>query len=189
ISMGFFMLRQAHFVYECYRGGIRAKPCLIEFLTYVVFFPSIIAGPLERFPNFAGQVRNAFSWAHVSGGVERIIIGCFKKVIVADVLIGTLLPPAGMAEAGFAGASWGATLFACAVKFLQVYFDFSGYTDIALGTARLFGFRLMENFNYPLLRPNLAEFWRACNMSLSTFARDYVYFPLLAKYRNTVFAL
>ena len=188
ISIGFFVLRQAHFVYERYRGSM--KPAgLLEFLTYVFFFPTVIAGPLERFDRLRAQVRNTFAWIDLSEGVERIVLGCFKKFIVADVLLAALLPPALTTQSGFEEASWGVVLFACATRFLYVYFDFSGYTDIALGTARLFGFKLIENFNYPLLRSNLAEFWRAWHISLSTFARDYVYFPLLARYRNSTLAV
>lgn len=130
-----------------------------------------------------------FHWAHLTYGAERIVVGCFKKFVVADLLIAALLPPPALTAAAFENASWGAALFACLAKFLYVYFDFSGYTDMALGTARLFGIELMENFNFPWLRSNLAEFWRAWHISLSSFAPDYVYFPLLVSSRNTLLAL
>jgi len=188
ISVGFFALRQAHFVYECYRGGIK-RAGLLEYLTYVFFFPAIIAGPLERFPRLVGQFRNKLGWTDLTEGAERIVIGCVKKFVIADLLIAAFLPPASVTQSAFQELSWGTALFACLMKFLHVYFDFSGYTDMAIGTARLFGIRLMENFNHPLLRSNLVEFWRAWHISLSTFARDYVYFPLLVSSRNTVLAL
>ena len=188
VSIGFFVLRQVHFVYECYRRGIR-QAGLLEFLAYIFFFPTIIAGPLERFSHLSGQIHATFSWDHLTHGAERIVVGGLKKFVVADLLIAALLPPDAMTRTAFQDEPWSTVLFACLVKFLYVYFDFSGYTDMAIGTARLFGIQVMENFNFPLLRSNLAEFWRAWHISLSSFARDYVYFPLLVTWRNTVFAL
>ena len=182
------MLGSVHFVYECYRRGIR-QAGLLEFLAYIFFFPTIIAGPLERFSHLSGQIHATFSWDHLTHGAERIVVGGLKKFVVADLLIAALLPPDAMTRTAFQDEPWSTVLFACLVKFLYVYFDFSGYTDMAIGTARLFGIQVMENFNFPLLRSNLAEFWRAWHISLSSFARDYVYFPLLVTWRNTVFAL
>ena len=189
VSLGFFALRQAHFVVECYRGTIKhANP--ITFLAYVLFFPTLVAGPLERFPSFANQVTNArLSWDHFAVAGERLISGALKKFVIADGLLNAALPPDDLTQSGFADVTWWTILFACAMKFLFVYFDFSGYTDMARGTARLFGIELIPNFNFPLFRSNLAQFWRAWHMSLSSFLRDYVYFPAIAKYRNTVVPL
>ena len=188
VSVGFFVMRQVHFVYESYRGGIKRRG-LLEFIAYVVYFPTIIAGPIERFPRFVEQIGVDFDRECLTRGAERILVGTFKKFVVADLLITSMLPPDELTRSGFHGVPWSVTIFACSMKFLYVYFDFSGYTDMAIGTSRLFGIRVMENFNFPLLRSNLAEFWRAWHMSLASMARDYVYFPLLVKYRHTVVAL
>jgi alginate O-acetyltransferase complex protein AlgI len=122
-------------------------------------------------------------------GLERIVLGAIKKFLLADLLLSALMPPAGMTGEALAAQPWHMVLFACFVKFLMTYCDFSGYTDMALGTARLFGIKLMENFNFPLLRSNLAEFWRAWHISLSGFARDYVYFYVLGRWRKPGLAL
>lgn len=189
VSLGFFALRQSHFVFECYRGGIKqVSPAAL--LAYILFFPSLVAGPLERFPNFIKQATNArLSWDHFTVAGERLITGALKKFIIADGILAAALPPNDLTQSGFSDVTWWTILFACTIKLLYVYFDFSGYTDMARGTARLFGIELIPNFNFPLFRSNLAQFWRGWHMSLSSFLRDYVYFPLIAKYRNTVVPL
>jgi alginate O-acetyltransferase complex protein AlgI len=189
ISLGFFALRQSHFIFECYRGGIKHVD-FVSYVTYIVFFPSLIAGPLERFPKFVTQVTQArLSWDHFGVATERLIVGALKKFVVADGLIAAALPPVSLTQNGFTDVTWATLVFACTAKFLYVYFDFAGYTDMARGTARLFGIELIPNFNFPLLRSNLAEFWRSWHISLSSFLRDYLYFPLVVKYRNTVVPL
>ena len=189
VSLGFFALRQSHFVFECYRGGIKQAD-FVSYVAYVLFFPSLIAGPLERFPKFINQVNQArLGWDHFGIAAERLIGGALKKFVIADGLITAALPSAGLTQSGFSDVTWWTLVFACTAKLLYVYFDFSGYTDMARGTARLFGIELIPNFNFPLLRSNLAEFWRGWHISLSSFLRDYIYFPLVAKYRNTVVPL
>ena len=189
ISLGFFALRQSHFVYECYRGGIKQADFL-SYIAYVTFFPTLIAGPLERFPKFVDQVRQArFGWDHFGVAAERLIGGALKKFVIADGFIAAALPPTSLTDNSFVDVTWWTLVFACTAKLLYVYLDFSGYTDMARGTARLFGIELIRNFNFPLLRSNLAEFWRSWHMSLSSFLRDYIYFPFVAKYRNTVVPL
>ncbi len=189
ISLGFFALRQSHFLFECYRGGIKNAD-FASYVAYIFFFPSLIAGPLERYPKFISQVTNArLGWDHFGVAAERLTSGAFKKFVIADGLIAAALPPADFSQTAFADVSWWSLVFACTAKFLYVYFDFAGYTDMARGTARLFGIELIPNFNFPLLRSNLAEFWRSWHISLSSFLRDYIYFPLVVKYRNTVVPL
>jgi alginate O-acetyltransferase complex protein AlgI len=189
LSLGFFALRQSHFVFECYRGGIKDAD-FGSYIAYVSFFPTLVAGPLERFPKFVNQVNQArFGWDHLGVAAERLIGGALKKFVIADGFIAAALPPANLSDNGFADVTWWTLVFACTAKLLYVYFDFSGYTDMARGTARLFGIELIRNFNFPLLRSNLAEFWRGWHISLSSFLRDYIYFPLVAKYRNTVVPL
>jgi len=188
ISIGFFVLRQLHLVYECYRGNIKTLD-LTAWAAYVFFMPTLIAGPLARQPQFLQAVGTPFSADHLRHGVELLLIGAFKKFVLADLLMSALLPPSTWAQAGFPDASWTALALACLTKFLYVYFDFSGYTDMARGTARLIGIELPENFNQPLLKANLAEFWRSWHMSLASFARDYVYFPTLVRTRRPALAI
>jgi D-alanyl-lipoteichoic acid acyltransferase DltB (MBOAT superfamily) len=189
VSLGFFALRQSHFVYECYRGGIKQAD-FISFVAYILFFPTLVAGPLERFPKFVNEVTNArLGWDHFAIAAERLVGGAFKKFFIADGILTAALPPDSVSQSAFSEVHWWTLAFACSVKLLYVYFDFSGYTDMARGTARLFGIELIPNFNFPLFRSNLAEFWRGWHISLSSFLREYVYFPLVAKYRNTVLPL
>jgi len=188
LSIGFFVLRQLHLIYECYRGTVTALSPE-AWAAYVFFVPTLIAGPLARYPEIHQQVEAQFSISHISSGFELLLIGAFKKFIVADLLLAPLLPPTAWASDGFPDASWSALAIACATKFLHVYFDFSGYTDMARGTAKLLAIDLPQNFNFPLLKPNLAEFWRSWHMSLASFVRDYVYFPLLVSTRNAALAI
>lgn len=188
ISIGFFVLRQLHLIYECYRGGIKTLD-LTAWVAYVFFMPTLIAGPLARQPQFLQAVSTPFSADHLRYGIELLLIGAFKKFVLADLLMNALLPQSSWAQAGFPDASWSALALACLTKFLYVYFDFSGYTDMARGTARLIGIELPENFDAPLLKVNLAEFWRSWHMSLASFARDYVYFPTLVRTRRPALAI
>jgi len=152
---------------------------LIQFLTYVAFFPQLVAGPIERAKTLLPQFEKAryFKYEFAVKGVHQIIWGFFKKVVIADncaVLVNQIFNQ----EAGYGGSSsllliLGAVLFA-----FQIYGDFSGYSDIAIGTAKLFGVQLMKNFDYPYFSRDIAEFWRKWHISLSTWFKDYVYFPL-----------
>jgi alginate O-acetyltransferase complex protein AlgI len=131
----------------------------------------------------AGAIK--WSWAEVSPAVERILIGMAKKFLLVDLLLSPMLPAPTLIADGAPTLHAVQVLAACFLKLLVTYFDFSGYTDMVLGTARLFGFKLIENFDFPLLRSNLAEFWRSWHISLSSWARDYVYLPILGRYRMT----
>ncbi|WP_020654856.1 MBOAT family O-acyltransferase [Massilia niastensis] len=183
LGISYYTFKHIHYLVESYRGKF-GDARLAEYFAYICFFPMFAAGPIERFDPFRQQLGD-LHWrsADMSQGLERILFGALKKFLVADLLLDALMPPVEMGVDSLSSQPVGVALFACMVKFIQTYFDFSGYTDMALGTARLFGIRLMENFNYPLLRSNLAEFWRAWHMSLSSFARDYVYFPIMGRWR------
>jgi alginate O-acetyltransferase complex protein AlgI len=189
LGISYYTFKNIHFLVESQRG--KFDQCQIkDYLAYICFFPMYSAGPIERMDNFGPQLEN-LQWRadEFSLGLERIAIGAMKKFLLADLVFATLMPPATVSSAMLAALPWHTGLFACLVKFLQTYFDFCGYTDMALGTARLFGIKLMENFEYPLLRSNLAEFWRAWHISLSSFARDYIYFPMLGRWRRPAVAL
>ncbi len=189
LGISYFTFKQIHFLIDSSRGHFK-NGSLLTFFNYIFFFPMFIAGPIERYQNFSSQAEKIeYNRKNVHVGLERILIGLSQKLIVSDLILSSFLPPATLVEDGILELQWYQIQFAGFIKFLTLYFDFAGYTSIALGTALLFGFKLMENFNFPLLRPTLAEFWRNWHISLSSWARDYVYFPLLIKYRLTSVAL
>lgn len=189
LGISYFSFKQVHFLVESARGHY-GDARLPTYLAYIFFFPMFAAGPIERYANFASQLeRNAIDRSDFSIGIERILLGAAKKFLLADLVFAAFVPNADMSLDALRQEPWGIVWLACFARFLMTYADFSGYTDMALGTARLFGIRLMENFNFPLLRSNLAEFWRAWHISLSSFARDYVYLPLLGATRLPSLAL
>lgn len=196
IGVSYYSFKHMHFLIESSRGKLGGRS-FITYVAYVFFLPMFSAGPIERFDRFSEQVPElAFSWGNVSLGLERILIGAIKKFVVADYFLGAMyLNPRVPDEAfvlltsGSPQLEWYQLLIAGVVKYAYIYMDFSGYTDMVLGVSLLFGVRLMDNFNFPFLRPNLAEFWRNWHISLSSWARDYVYFPVLARFRSTELAL
>src|SRR5690606_26057887 len=148
----------------------------IAFSAFVSFFPQLVAGPIERATHLLPQFfnRREFKYDLAVDGMRQILWGLFKKMVIAD----NCATYANMIFEN-SGDYSGAALFLGAFFFaLQIYGDFSGYSDIAIGTARLFGFDLMQNFNFPYFSRNIAEFWRRWHISLSTWFRDYLYIPL-----------
>src|SRR5262249_38103454 len=143
---------------------------------FILFFPHLVAGPIVRARDFLPQVRRRkrWSWPRMHLGMQLIILGLLKKLAVADRM--ALYADPVFADPGqyHTGALWLGTL----AYALQVYCDFSGYSDLALGTAHLLGYKLAQNFNMPFLAPNLADFWRRWHISLSSWLRDYLYIPL-----------
>ncbi len=173
ISFVTFML--IHFLVEMYRKEA-AAPTPVEFAAYVSFFPTITAGPIKRYPEFVDNARERTSRPRLDDlafGFGRIIIGLAKKLVVADTIYAAAKP---LYQAKLADP---VLLFVAIYAYtLYIYFDFAGYSDIAIGTARLFGYRILENFNWPYVRRNLAEFWRNWHMSLTRFITEYVFIPL-----------
>ena len=179
VGISFYTFQSLSYSIDVYRQKIKPSKNLIQFLTYVAFFPQLVAGPIERAKTLLPQFEKVryFNYEFAVKGVHQIIWGFFKKVVIADncaVLVNQIFNQ----EAGYAGSSsllliLGAVLFA-----FQIYGDFSGYSDIAIGTAKLFGVQLMKNFDYPYFSRDIAEFWRKWHISLSTWFKDYVYFPL-----------
>ncbi len=161
---------------DVYRKKITPVKSLIAFSAYVSFFPQLVAGPIERATHLLPQFFNKriFEYPKAVDGLRQILWGLFKKMVIAD----NCAKYANMIFDNPTGYS-GSTLLLGAVFFaFQIYGDFSGYSDIAIGTARLFGFDLMQNFNFPYFSRDIAEFWRRWHISLSTWFRDYVYIPL-----------
>lgn len=176
VGISFYTFQAVSYTMDVYRGTI--KPCrdLLAFMTYVSYFPQLVAGPIERaahlLPQFLGPRR--FDYRKAVDGCRQMLWGFFKKMVVADncaLVANQLLNNEGDVS-GF--ARWvGMFCFA-----LQIYGDFSGYSDIAIGCSKLFGITLMQNFNFPYFSRDIAEFWRRWHISLSTWFRDYLYIPL-----------
>jgi D-alanyl-lipoteichoic acid acyltransferase DltB (MBOAT superfamily) len=176
VGISFYTFQTLSYTIDLYRRKIPATTDAIAFFAFVSFFPQLVAGPIERAKNLLPQfsaVRH-FNRATASDGLRQMLWGFFKKSVVADNL-------APYVETVFAQSGTASTFNLLAGVFffsLQIYCDFSGYSDIAIGTARLFGFSLMRNFAYPYFARDIAEFWRRWHISLSSWFRDYVYIPL-----------
>ena len=176
VGISFYTFQTLSYTIDVYKGEIKAEKSLLSFFAYVSFFPQLVAGPIERAKNFLPQFSKSktFNYDKSVDGCRQILWGFFKKVVIAD----SCSPYVDMIFSDPSNYN-GPTLLLGAVLFaFQIYGDFSGYTDIAIGTARLFGFDLMRNFAYPYFSRDIAEFWRRWHISLSSWFKDYLYFPL-----------
>jgi D-alanyl-lipoteichoic acid acyltransferase DltB (MBOAT superfamily) len=176
IGLSFHTFQSLSYVVEVYYGRQRAETNFITYATFVMFFPQLVAGPIERPQNLLEQFRQThpFEYERVTSGLKRIAWGFFKKLVVADRLA-LYVNDVYAAPSHFNGLQLTiATVFFA----YQIYCDFSGYSDIAIGSARILGFRLMENFHTPYHARSISEFWHRWHISLSTWFRDYVYIPL-----------
>ena len=176
IGISFYTFQTMSYTIDVYRGLVKAQRNLISFGMYVCMFPQLIAGPIVRYQTIADQIderkENNAVWV---AGMQRFILGLAKKVILANQ-IGRLweeISTTQMAQLSTAGAWLGAIAYT-----FQIYFDFSGYSDMAIGLGKMFGFRFLENFNYPYISRSITEFWRRWHISLSTWFREYLYYPL-----------
>jgi alginate O-acetyltransferase complex protein AlgI len=176
IGLSFHTFQSLSYVVEVYRGHQKAERDFTVYATYVMFFPQLVAGPIERPQHMLHQFRerHQLTSANVTGGLQRMAWGFFKKLVVADRLA-LYVNDVYSAPAACNGLQLTlATLFFA----YQIYCDFSGYSDIAIGTAQILGFRLMENFQTPYNSHSVSEFWRRWHISLSTWFKDYLYLPL-----------
>lgn len=183
IGVSYFSFRMIHFLVEAYRRKIDG-PDLLTYVDYVIFFPAFISGPINRFNHFAAQIRSTTPprlAPDLRAGGERIVHGLFKKFVLAQILYPHILStrPEVLSAMGLGEAVLG--LYAYAFYF---YFDFAGYTDLALGCARLIGIELPENFNNPFLKRNIRELWTNWHMSLTSWLVDYIYWPIVRKCRG-----
>jgi alginate O-acetyltransferase complex protein AlgI len=176
IGLSFHTFQSLSYVIEVYRGKQKAEKDLVVYATYVMFFPQLVAGPIERPQNLLHQFREShdFNYENVTEGLKRMAWGFFKKLVVADRLA-LYVNDVYSHPQGFNGLQLTIGTFFFAY---QIYCDFSGYSDIAIGAAQVLGFRLMENFKTPYYSLSITEFWRRWHISLSTWFRDYVYIPL-----------
>lgn len=177
VGISFYTFQTMSYIIDVYRRELKPTDSLLSFAVFVAFFPQLVAGPIERanrlLPQFLAD-RPKLTGADLSSGLLLIFIGLFKKVVIADALAPFVQET--FEVAGTAG--WMQLLVAVYAFSLQIYGDFSGYSSIARGSARLLGFDLMVNFNQPYLSRNITQFWRTWHISLSTWLRDYLYIPL-----------
>ncbi len=175
LGISFVTFALIHFLAEM-RNGEAEAPTFAEFAAYLSFFPTVTSGPIKRYPQFMADSRGGAMLRPVSSdvayGLYRILLGCFRKFVVADT-IGVLAEPLYSVQ-----TNTPLIVIAVYAYAFKIYFDFAGYSDIAIGTARLFGFTVMENFNGPYLRRNIREFWRTWHASLTRFITEYIYHPL-----------
>jgi alginate O-acetyltransferase complex protein AlgI len=176
VGISFYTFQTLSYTIDVYKKKIEPTKDIIAFFAFVSFFPQLVSGPIERAINFLPQFfkKREFDYEKAVDGMRQILWGFVKKIVIAD----TCAIYANDIFMNYKNYS-GSTLFLGVFFFtFQVYGDFSGYSDIAIGTGRLFGFDLMRNFAYPFFSRNIAEFWRRWHISLSTWFRDYVYIPL-----------
>jgi alginate O-acetyltransferase complex protein AlgI len=176
VGISFYTFQTLSYSIDVYKRKLEPTKDFIAFLAYVSFFPQLVAGPIERASNLLPQfyAKRTFDYSKAVDGMRQILWGLFKKIVIAD----NCAEYANQIFNNSADYS-GSTLALGAIFFtFQIYGDFSGYSDIAIGTSRLFGFDLMRNFNFPYFSRDIAEFWRRWHISLSTWFRDYLYIPL-----------
>ena len=174
IGISFFTFQTMSYVIDVYRGEVPAERNIVTLGAYVSLFPQLIAGPIVRYQTVAEELHHrTHTLGQMAGGVQRFILGLGKKVLIAN-LLGELCAAFRASEAPSVLYYW---LYAIGFM-LQIYFDFSGYSDMAIGLGAMFGFHFPENFSYPYIARTVTEFWRRWHMSLSSWFRDYVYIPL-----------
>lgn len=176
VGISFYTFQALSYTIDVYRKKIEPTTDVVAFFAYISFFPQLVAGPIERSTNLLPQFQKerVFSYDDAVDGLRQMLWGFFKKIVIADQC-------AKYVDVVFANYStqYSSTLLLATFLFsIQIYSDFSGYSDIAIGTAKLFGIRLMRNFNNPYFSRDIAEFWRRWHISLTTWFRDYVYIPL-----------
>ena len=176
IGISFFIFQAISYIIDVYRGDVVASKSIVNVTLYISFFPQLIAGPIIRYHDVETQINDrSASVSDICKGIRRFSVGLAKKVLIADVLAVSVDAIYGTSSEyiGFS-AAWIAAIF----YMLQIYFDFSGYSDMAIGLARMFGFKYQENFNYPYISTSLKDFWRRWHISLSTWFKEYLYIPL-----------
>ena len=174
LGISFFLFQTISYTIDVYRGGVSAERNPLDFTMYVAMFPQLVAGPIVRYHTVAQEITGrAYSMEDFAGGIGRFAVGMAKKVLFANALgelSGVMLAPAAPSVL----SSW-LSVFA---YILQIYFDFSGYSDMAIGLGRMFGFHFPENFNYPFIADSISDFWRRWHISMGTWFREYLYIPL-----------
>lgn len=176
IGISFYTFQTISYIIDVYRGEVKAAKSFVSFLLFISLFHQLVAGPIVRYVHIAAEIEGRkFSWQDFASGVDRFCVGLGKKVLLANAAGEAARPflDGDIQQLSVAGAWWGILLFG-----FQIYFDFSGYSDMAIGMGRMFGFHYHENFKYPYAARSATDFWRRWHISLGTFFRDYLYIPL-----------
>ena len=174
IGISFYTFQLISYIVDVYRGDVKPQKNILKLATYVCLFPQLIAGPIVRYKDIEKQLeKRECNIDKFSAGVRRFIIGLGKKVLIANV-VGNLVTIFLASNEKSVLFYW---MYGISVM-LQIYFDFSGYSDMAIGLGKMFGFEFLENFNYPYIAQSITDFWRRWHISLSTWFRDYIYIPL-----------
>ena len=191
VGISFYTFQTLSYAIDVYRGDVKTERHFGYYALFVVFFPQLVAGPIERPDNLIPQLKAEHKWNNEDAlaGFKRMVVGFFKKVVVADLLANYVNVIYNDVE----NATGLGVVIASVMFAVQIYCDFSGYTDIAIGCARIMGYRLMQNFDRPYCAKSIKEFWNRWHLSLSTWFRDYLFFPLggsrcstLKRYRNVM---
>jgi len=176
LGISFYVFQTMSYTIDVYRGNVKANRNFLEFATYVTMFPQLVAGPIVRYIDVQKELTNrTVDLQGFSKGLERFTIGLAKKMIIANTFAS--LADCIFNETGGEFSTVNAWIGIIAYAF-QIYYDFSGYSDMAIGLGKMFGFNFLENFNYPYISKSIQEFWRRWHISLSTWFRDYLYIPL-----------
>ena len=174
IGVSFYTFQLVSYTIDVYRGEAKVQKNILKLAMYISLFPQLIAGPIVRYTTIEEQIeKREYTFEKFAQGVRRFVIGLGKKILIANVL--------GELNAEFLASNDTTTLFYWLYAIsgmLQIYFDFSGYSDMAIGLGKMFGFEFLENFNYPYVATSITDFWRRWHISLSTWFRDYIYIPL-----------
>lgn len=174
IGISFYTFQIVSYIIDVYRREVTAQKNIINLAAYITMFPQLIAGPIVRYSDIATQLeQRTHSFSNIAIGIRRFLIGLSKKVLIANLL--------GELTAAFQSSTEPSILFLwiyAIANTIQIYFDFSGYSDMAIGLGKIFGFHFLENFNYPYISNSITEFWRRWHISLGSWFRDYLYIPL-----------
>jgi alginate O-acetyltransferase complex protein AlgI len=177
IGISFYTFQSIAYVVDVYTGKVSAQRSILKFMMFVSLYHLLVAGPIIRYTHVASEIeRRRFNIVDITAGITRFLVGLFKKVCVANVAavyVKQYLADGNLDKLSVAECWFGIIMFC-----IQIYFDFSGYSDMAIGLGRMFGFHYFENFNYPYIAKSATEFWRRWHISLSTWFRDYIYIPL-----------
>ncbi|MDY5580166.1 MBOAT family O-acyltransferase [Porcincola intestinalis] len=183
IGISFFTFQALSYVIDAYRGDCEIQRNPLKLALYVSFFPQLIAGPIVKYKDVADQIdHRELSLDQTASGIRRFVYGLAKKVLIANVAAQVVDNIYARPTAQLSGAMAGVAVICYTI---QIYYDFSGYSDMAIGLGRMFGFEFKENFNYPYISHSIREFWRRWHISLSTWFKEYVYIPLGGNRRGT----
>ena len=187
IGISFYTFQALTYVIDVYRGKVECQKSYLKLLLYVSMFPQLIAGPIVRYSDIEKEINHrTITYKKMSEGITRFVIGLFKKAFFANMLgsVATLYLDGDLKSVTFVQGWIGIIAY-----FFQIYFDFSGYSDMAIGLGKMMGFTFPENFNYPYISNSITEFWRRWHITLSSFFRDYVYIPLGGNRRHHILNL